>query len=99
MRFRILAVIAAIAAVAGGASPALASRPPESPSPAAGRGRPGDRLARAGAVTPPTWAAIAATTVTARNLITTSLTRIGATITYSTRGHAKWRGVPGLLPE
>src|SRR5215813_869091 len=37
MRFRILAVIAAVAAVVGGASPALASRPPESPGLAAGQ--------------------------------------------------------------
>src|SRR5215470_8564632 len=37
MRFRTLAVIAAIAAVAGSASPALASRPPQSPGPAAGQ--------------------------------------------------------------
>src|SRR5215470_11444052 len=37
MRFRTLAVIAAIAIVAGGASPALASRPPQSPGPAAGQ--------------------------------------------------------------
>src|SRR6516164_5350486 len=37
MRFRMLAVIAAIAAVAGSASPALASRPPESAGPAAGQ--------------------------------------------------------------
>src|SRR5215468_8059032 len=37
MRFRILAVIAAIAAVAGSASPALAGRPPESPGLAAGQ--------------------------------------------------------------
>ena len=37
MRFRILAVIAAIAAVAGSASPALASRPPEARGPAAGQ--------------------------------------------------------------
>src|SRR5215813_2902457 len=37
MRFRILAVIAAVAAVVGGASPALASRPPEAPGLAAGQ--------------------------------------------------------------
>src|SRR6516225_6942172 len=37
MRFRMLAVIAAIAAVAGGASPALASRPPEARGLAAGQ--------------------------------------------------------------
>src|SRR6516162_3555061 len=37
MRFRTLAVIAAIAAVAGSASPALASRPPEAPGLAAGQ--------------------------------------------------------------
>src|SRR6516225_11923011 len=37
MRFRILAVIAAIAAVVGSASAALASRPPESAGPAAGQ--------------------------------------------------------------
>src|SRR5215468_4005175 len=36
MRFRILAVIAAVAAVAGGASPALASQPAESRGPGAG---------------------------------------------------------------
>jgi len=37
MRFRLLAVIAAIAAVVGSASAALASRPPESRGPAAGQ--------------------------------------------------------------
>src|SRR6516164_11647132 len=37
MRFRLLAVIAAIAAVVGSASAALASRPAESPGPGAGQ--------------------------------------------------------------